>query len=515
MEQDKRKCIIRPFVYWVIVFCIFFQTNYAQDAGDLDISFGNGGIVTTNISNNESNWSKVAIQLDGKIVLTGNILSAFTLVRYNTDGTMDGTFGSGGIVTTSLGTQTSGKSIAIQDDGKIVVAGWANSGASLYYNFSLVRYNADGTMDATFGTGGVVATSFGGISDYIEDMAIQMDGKIVVAGNYNTGVNDNWDIAVVRYNSDGSLDNTFDYDGKVSTDIFGMSEYPYSLAIQQDGKIIVAGNSDNGSKLIYTMVRYNNDGSIDNTFGTEGIVTKDFGTNYQESQKSITIQEDGKIVTVGHIVQASSYDYYIVRYNSDGSIDNTFSSDGFVSTAIGSYDDWGQSVAIMGNGKIIAGGFYQVNSTDWDWALICYNSDGSLDSTFSTDGIATVSLGDFSDWSHSMVIQADGKIVLAGATFNGTDYDFALARFIGYLPDNIVESGIDTGMIVYPNPVQKNLTVNITDESQPQILQLYDFKGEKIIEQKITMDKIIDIESLYPGIYFLKIGNHTQKIIKE
>ena len=255
----------------------------------------------------------VAIQADGKIVVAGfsenGSNTGFALVRYGTDGTLDASFGSGGIVTTAIGSGSDrGYDVAIQSDGKIVVAGYSESGSNS--DFALVRYGTDGTLDASFGTGGIVTTAIGSNNDYGSSVAIQEDGKIVVAGFSNNASND--DFALVRYGTDGTLDASFGTDGKVRT-VITSDDWGTAVAIQTDGKIIVAGSSFSGLSTTFAITRYKTDGTMDTSFGWGGIVTTAIGS-MQDMVDSLAIQADGKIVVTGYCNNGSNNIATIVRY---------------------------------------------------------------------------------------------------------------------------------------------------------------------------------------------------------
>ncbi|HOY31521.1 MAG TPA: YCF48-related protein [Bacteroidales bacterium] len=398
--------------------------------GSLDLSFNGTGIVTTPIG--DYDWGRaVAVQEDGKIVVAGNSsFGKFTLVRYNTDGVLDNTFSTDGIVTTDFGNYDEGKSIALQSDGKIILAGYYNNGTN--EDFVVIRYNTDGTPDSTFSDDGIATTAIGSDADLGMSVVMQTDGKIVVAGYY---YNFSYDFAVVRYNANGTLDNTFSGDGKVTTSI-GSYDYAYSAALQADGKIIVAGISDNGSNYDFAVVRYNANGTLDNTFSGDGKVTTSIGSS-DDFGYSVVVQADGKIIVAGSSNNGSNNDFALVRYNTNGTLDNTFSNDGKVTTDIGSTYDWGYSVAMQADGKIIVAG-----SSYGGFALVRYSTNGALDSTFSDDGILTTAIGSHIDDAKAVSVQNDGKIVVAGVSHNGLDHDFAVARYIGdgpiitYQPDS-------------------------------------------------------------------------------
>jgi uncharacterized delta-60 repeat protein len=403
----------------------------AAAEGDLDTTFDSDGKVTTAIGASDNEAYSVAIQSDGKIVAAGSSKNGsnydFALARYNTDGTLDTNFGTGGKVITAIGSSTDvAESVAIQSDGKIVAAGFSNNGSN--NDFALVRYNTNGTLDTTFDSDGKVTTAIGSANDAAYSVAIQSDGKIVAAGFSNNGSNN--DFALVRYNTDGSLDTNFGTGGKVTTAIGSGIDIAYSVAIQTDGKIVAAGFSrSGGNNDDFALVRYNTNGTLDTTFDSDGKVTTAIGSGADIAQ-SVAIQTDGKIVAAGYSNNGSNVDFTLVRYNTDGTLDTTFDSDGKVTTAIGSGTDQARSVAIQSDGKIVAAGFTGEMGGE-DVALVRYNTDGSLDTNFGTGGKVTTAIGSGIDIAYSVAIQTDGKIVAAGFNYNGSNFDFALVRYLG------------------------------------------------------------------------------------
>lgn len=378
------------------------------------------------VGNNLSDVAKsVTVQADGKILVAGYTGNGpqydFALVRYNSDGSLDTTFSNNGMVKTDVGTSYDyGSSVTVQIDGKILVAGSSRNAAG-NDDFALVRYNTDGSLDTTFGGDGILTTAVGTSTDNGNSVTVQADGKILVAGSSNIP----YDFALVRYNSDGSLDTTFSADGKVTTSIGGFDS-ARSVTVQADGKILVAGYSDNGINYDFAIIRYNSDGSLDATFGSTGVVTTAIGANYEAAQ-SVTVQADGKILVSGYSKNTSD-DFALVRYNSDGSLDTSFGGDGIILTTIGTGSDIGYSVAVQSDGKIVVGGVSN-NGSNTDFAMVRYNSDGSLDTTFSSDGKVTTAIGTGSDVGYSVAIQADGKILLTGYSINGSNSDFAVVRY--------------------------------------------------------------------------------------
>jgi uncharacterized delta-60 repeat protein len=410
-------------------------------AGDLDISFDGDGKVTTDFATTEFGGAldraySVAIQTDGKILAAGRSFTGngeqynFALTRYNSNGSLDTTFDGDGKVTTDFGGgDDHAYSISIQSDGKIVVAGESYNG-SKRFDFALTRYNSNGSLDTTFDGDGKVTTDFDGGDDGAYSVAIQSDGKIVVAGKRYKVVGGD-DFALTRYNSNGSLDTTFDADGKVTTAVGSSNDYARSIAIQSDGKIVVAGNSLNGSRSDFALTRYNSNGSLDTTFDGDGKVTTDFGGG-DDHAYSVAIQSDGKIVVAGFsgIGTSDFKDFALTRYNSNGSLDTTFDGDGKVTTDFGrNLEDHAYSVTIQRDGKIVVAGMSEHVRGGYDFALARYNANGSLDTSFDGDGTVTTTIGihNFGQnyGAFSVAIQSDGKIVVAG----DGPFDFALTRY--------------------------------------------------------------------------------------
>lgn len=313
-------------------------------------------------------------------------------------------------------------------------------GAAMAISIAKLSNAQDGALDLSFNTSGKVVHSLGTFDDDIYAVAVQPDGKIVAAGHsYQSG---HYVFALTRYNSDGSLDNSFDTDGKVSTIFSAADAKAKALAIQSDGKIVVAGLSSDGSVERFAVARYNTNGSLDNTFDSDGKVTTVVGTGWSGAH-SVAIQSDGKIITTGYCSVGSNQDFALVRYNSDGSLDNTFSGDGIVTTDVATKTDVPFAIKLQGDGKIVVSGYAQ-NISDYDFALLRYLDNGDLDKTFDTDGIVlTKIVGSFHEYGNCLDIQSDGKIVVAGGTDN-TFYDFVVARYLsnGSLDNSFDGDGI-------------------------------------------------------------------------
>ncbi|MFI3137636.1 MAG: FG-GAP-like repeat-containing protein [Methylococcaceae bacterium] len=386
--QADGKILLGGYIWNYNNFPDFALVRYNSN-GSLDTSFDSDGRLTTVVSNGNNEGYSVAVQADGKILLGGwgfvTTGGDFALVRYNSNGSLDISFDGDGKVTTDLGGYDSGYSVAVQADGKILLGGESYNGNG--YDSALVRYNTNGSLDTSFGNAGKVTTDQGSSYGFIHSIAVQADDKILLSGYSNSN-----DLILLRYNSDGSLDTSFDGDGKVTTDLGGSYDYGRSITIQADGKILLGGYSNNyhdSNGYDFALVRYNNDGSLDTSFDGDGKVTTDLGGSYDMSN-SVTVQTDGKILLGGS--SGSNYDkknFALVRYNNDGSLDASFDGDGKVTTKMGGSDNQGNSVTIQTDGKILLGG-WSGNTDNPDFALVRYNSDGSLDTSFNGLGLGIV-----------------------------------------------------------------------------------------------------------------------------
>jgi uncharacterized delta-60 repeat protein len=427
-------------------------------AGDLDPTFGTGGKVTTDIQGDFDKARAVAIQADGKIVVAGSALNGanidFAVLRYNTDGSLDTTFGTGGkVLTPVLDSDDLALAVAIQPDGKIVAAGLAVTGAD---DIAVVRYNTDGTLDTTFdGDGKATFSILVGFNDIANAVAIQPDGKIVLAGSTNNGSDD--DFAVIRLNPNGSLDSTFNAIGISTFAILDNDDVANAVVLQPDGKIVIAGFTDNGQDTDFAAARLNPNGSLDLSFGVGGKVSSgvkvgdDIGT-------SAALQADGKIVVAGYGRDSGSdTDFAAVRYNTNGSLDNTFDTDGKVTTKVKAADDFARSVAIEPDGKIVIAGETD-NGLNLDFAVVRLNTDGSLDTSFGPDGTLSIDFQNSSDQGFGVALQSDGKIVVIGDSDVGTVHEIGLIRLDGGIFPTTMQFSSPT----YTGTESRTATITVT-----------------------------------------------------
>ena len=442
-----RLILCRGVVTAAIVLTWLISSQVAQAAaGDLDPTFGSAGMVTTDINRSTDIANAVAVQADGKLVVVGQTYKQndfsdedFVVTRYNPDGTLDTTFGRGGKVRTDFpGLAAVPSSVVIQPDGKIVVAGGAFPLFTFAGNFEVVRYNPNGSLDRSFGNGGIVTTTFPEGS-YASDVALAPDGKIIAAGtvfvDFIPGESSNTDFALARYNPDGSPDTTFGNGGQVSTDFVGLEDDAFSVLIQPDGKIVAVGSANNPATYYdFAAVRYLSNGTIDTTFGVAGKVSTDFGDQNFDRARSAVLQPNGSIVAAGFAISQNGgvQNFAVARYTSSGILDTTFSGDGKTQIDFGDCCQSANKVLLQSDGKIVTVGYANTEDSDSDFLLARLNPRGSLDASFGVGGKVRTSFGDLNGGANGAALQSDGKIVAVGfqATFSNQWANFALARYL-------------------------------------------------------------------------------------
>lgn len=434
--------IIRRSLFSIVaaLVCMILGSQVATAApGDLDAGFGTGGKALTNFLDGEDVPSAVSIQPDGKIVVAGYAQDSsgigsgryLAVSRYNPDGSPDLTFGVAGKAIHDFGFLGFTVAMTIQDDGKIVVVGTIDQ---LFGNsdFAVFRLDPNGSPDPTFGVNGTVTTDFFGSYDGATAVSVQSDGKLVVAGLVqNAGLPT--DFAVARYHSNGDLDQSFGTGGKVTTDFGGQADIAHDLAIQPDGKIVVAGVADVSN---IGVARYETNGDIDILFGNSGTVSSN-GYGSQDLGHAVAVQADGKIVVGGKADDAGTTgDFFLIRYDPSGDPDQSFGSEGKVTTDFFGFGEVINDIVIQDDGKIVAVGLVTVwadlSGGDLDFGIARYETNGDLDLSFGSGGKVTTPILD-SEAAEAAAIDSNCNIVVAGFSSppNSSDVDFALVRYDG------------------------------------------------------------------------------------
>jgi uncharacterized delta-60 repeat protein len=391
----------------------------------LDLTFGSGGRVSTPVGG-AGHGEAVVIQPGGAIVTAGWRTTAvgndFALTRHDAAGNLDQGFGAGGIATTDLGgDDDEAYDAALLADGGIVAVGRTDAAGFTKLDFGVARYRPDGTPNPGFGTGGIVSTDILGGGDQANAVAVQPDGKLVVAG-FATRNGIDGDFALVRYKPDGTLDQSFGTNGVVTTDLGTRGDDARALLIQPDGRIVVAGTADEDIAL----ARYTPAGQLDATFGHGGTTITDLGS--EDVANGIALTPDGEIEVAGFTLGAHvDRDFLLARYRADGSLDTSFADQGAVKTDLGGGDDFAENLVVDPDGRTILVG-RATSSTILDMAVVRYDADGTLDRSFDGDGILTADFHGRGEFGQDLALDSAGRIVAAGYTANGPDTEFALLR---------------------------------------------------------------------------------------
>lgn len=408
----------------VLAFALMFAApNALAAAGDLDTGFSIDGSTAVDILGSWDRATAVALQDDRKLVLVGpahnGVDNDFAVVRLLRNGTLDDTFGGDGKVSFVFAPAVSdyANDVAIQPDGRIVVAG--NSDGDL----AVARLDPGGGLDDTFSGNGKATLDLGGSVSGL-GVAVQGDGKIVVAGTNN-------DVILARYLADGTLDTTFGGgDGVVVKDLdAGSLDRVSDMALQPNGKIVVVGSfTATGGQAKFLVARFKPGGALDKTFSGDGRAVTAFGTHDAETY-SVALQSDGRIVVSGWIYDDGTGEYLfaLTRYKVGGALDDTFGGDGRVTTECNNCEAY--QVLVQGDGKIVAAG-YAGTPSDAAFLVARYRKGGALDGTFGAAGTATAVFPEGISRAEGAVIQANGRIVAAGRVDVGATEDMAVARFL-------------------------------------------------------------------------------------
>ena len=509
------------FCYSVSVYC---------QSGFLDPSFDFDGKVNTGFGNNSSEIvSSALIQPDNKIVIAAYLSNLTThsvmLLRYNENGSLDSTFSSDGIATANFtpNNSSSPSSILLQPDSKIVVAGnWSNNLGDQV--IGLARFRPNGILDNSFSLDGLVFTYVNDPGSNRDDAAsaivLDSNRKIWLTGQ--TEVNFGSEIILIRYNVNGSIDTTTkSYDGIIRIRVDSTSKYTTCIAraigLQNDGKVLIGGSKYDGDYK-FLLIRRNTDGSIDSSFNNKGHIVFDFGLGWCEASSIYFQPGDEKILIAGY-TSFSPSKFAVARINIDGTFDTTFGKDGRATYLVGS-TCVAKSIIVQSDGKILIAGNTGPESTR-DFVLMRLNQDGSIDSTFVTNGIIITDFNNTSNECQAMAIQNDGKkVVLAGHLKFDAMYDVVAARYVtGINVKNIDTKLIESEVIVFPNPTFNEISIK---SSWPDLcsLTLYDCSQRLLTNQNFTNSMSFNTEHLANGIYFYEVRSKsrllkTGKFVKE
>ena len=490
----------------ITAFLLSSETN--AQSNFLDPTFGNNGIVDTDINENNDVARSVILQPDGKIVVGGytsnGIKDLFCLVRYLPDGSLDMGFGSNGKVLSAFTSTSVGSVLALQEDGKILLSGHAWSGSE--NQFAMMRYLSNGSPDSTFGVHGQVQAGFTMKNAISRAMTIQPDGKIILAGNTYSETSDFDNFSLIRFLTDGSIDNNFGSSGKVEIGIGEFTrDWINSIALEPSGKIIAAGYSQDQ----FALVRLHIDGSLDASFGNSGIVTTSFGGATNSLINDVVVQADGKIVAAGRVIDGTGQ-HGMARYESDGSLDPTFATNGKFSSFLGEDKAGGASILVQSDGKLLVGGSFLKDSI-FQYYVVRHQTDGEIDESFGNEGLIYTKVDE--DFSHleAIEVQSDGGLIATG--YSGSfPYNFTTVRYNALFLGNEDFQIRNNEVLIYPNPANEEINIKYElSKAGSTKISLFSVDG-RLIESVLNKQensgkqhKKVNVTKLPAGVYFIEL----------
>jgi len=491
-----------------MVFFMFISVMSLAQPGSFDTTFGTNGKVATNFLGGSNTLNSIALQNDGKIIASGeydfgtNGTNCFLTVRYNADGSIDTTFNSiwEGVIFTTFGARSGAHTNAVQQDGKILVAGFTADSATNQADFDImvVRYNSNGSLDTTFNGTGIVTidTSNHGI---VRNIQLQPDGKIILAGSFEGLGN------IMRLMPDGSIDTTFNgagYTGSIQTNVYT------HLKLLENGKILFGTG--------FTLFRYNNDGTPDTTFGTSGKTT---AVLTGASMRAFDVAANGDIFVIGQRYVNNAYTNFLSKFKANGTLDSTFGSSGLIVDSPVTGLSHGTSIAILEN--TVYGGYSVGPATNYDNKVIAYTPGGAIDTTFGSGGSITFSISSSNahDYLNTLIFQPDGKLIAGIRNMSGGS-GFSMARIHTAASLSINEMPLSkTSIYVYPNPLTDTSVLKL-DMPAHEILsvKLYNLSGQLIYticknsaveEGQILLP--LQHQNLASGVYILEADTGRHK----
>ncbi len=414
----------------------------AGQPGTLDPFWANGnalgsGKLITALGPRADRATAIAVQPDGRVLVVGVCQNVgLCAARYTADGALDASFGGNGQLPPVFVPNVSNvsASLALLPSGKFLLAGTCFDLGN--DDFCVFRFNADGSIDATFGPGvteGSVITPIGSADDRVQAMLTQPDGKIVVAGTCNNGVDS--DFCAARYLANGTLDASFGSGGKVITAFSNRDDVVNAMALQADGKLLLAGSCNNGTTDDVCALRYEINGALDASFGSGGKLITVVGSAYSAA-RAVALQPDGKFLVAAQCLTGTKNDFCTLRYNANGTLDTSFGSGGIRVTSVGSGNDYLTSITLQPDDKLILAG-HCAASGGLDFCAVRFTAAGALDATFGTGGKLTTAISNgatpatSNDYVTAMTLQPDGKLLLAGYCRSGSFDKFCVARYDG------------------------------------------------------------------------------------
>ena len=489
-----------------------FSIMQAQNPGALDIEFGNNGIVQTDFTHNVDAPTSVFVLDDGKIITIGttwiNYSASIFVARYTADGALDATYGDNGVVFFKpyAGSNNYAWETVLLEDESLIIAGHAFVNPKC--NVILLKVNPDGSLDGTFGNGGF-AQYTDSRNIVIKCCGVQADGKIVLGGYCDD------DFCAIRFNANGTVDTTFGDNGMFYKNDMGPNDsFVESLTIQEDGKIVLAGWAIQSHAYNFyesVVARLDEQGNLDLSFGEGGYIIFDVNDDL-DSAHDVEVLADGKILINGyyHIYDENNlrYGIYLNRRNEDGSIDTSFGTNGFAKKEFVAYaENYSEDMVIAEDGTIFCAGNTRV--TGQRVLITSFLENGEINTEFGNEGCAIMDFTGFQSDSQALTMQPDGKIVVAGYVFDNDGSDLMLARFhtgiLTFIEDNEIEA-----LQAYPNPCTDYVKFESLDNNTSA--NVYDVMGRLVMHAQLSADGSLNVAALSEGRYFVELINANQTL---
>lgn len=483
----------------------------------LDPTFGDGGLVQTHYGQYvDSKVHDLLLMPDGRFVVCGTTFVNtydFMMIRYMPDGTLDPSFGDNGKAFVDFdGINNYGIGYCLQQDGKIVATGYSETPG--YTSMSLARFNADGSKDESFGSNGIINIFAGMYESYGHDVLMQPDGKIVAAGEANYGTQ-GIDLYLVRYNNDGTPDVTFGENGVVeNVNDLSSVDNPV-LTLQEDGKILACGMGAAASIQHYCVMRFLESGALDNTFSDDGIQLTFVSGDYNWPG-NIIVQPDGKILSAGYSGPWQSEHFSMVRWDTNGNLDPNFASNGVFIHSINPGLDLFEDVILQPDGKILACGYTIVTNQGYDFVVMRLNANGTIETDFGFYGVLNQQFSYLESRAAAMAIQQDGKLLVAGDCPDFLNHHTAVARYDVGIPASVYSSQPQIEIRCYPNPVATHLSIEFSEPRSINKVSIIDVSGKLFYSEVCNKRKLsLDMQSFPKGAYLIECLDDRGHLFEE
>ncbi|MBP9151745.1 MAG: T9SS type A sorting domain-containing protein [Flavobacteriales bacterium] len=508
----------------IALVALAFPLQSLAQHGELDPSFGTNGITETTLGiYAEEKVNDILLLPNGQILVAStryiNASYAFLVQRFNSDGSMDPTFaGMGSFVFDTEVIADYLMAMALQPDGKVILFGYSET--SPKFSMTAVRIDSDGFPDPSFGDNGVVSVAVSGSDTYGNDVAVQANGKIILAGYGSVAGTDAFKIA--RLNTNGTLDGSFGSSGIVSTLTAGISSAYTIVEIQSEGKIVLAGTRQiSPTQQEFCVMRLNTDGSYDTDFSGDGtqLVTVEASYN-QQRPYGMAIQPDGKIVLAGVAGYVQNSATTFIRLNTDGEPDAGFANSGIRITSFVLGDNVLTDVLIQPDGVILACGYTIDLDGLEDWILTRVDTDGNPDATFGTGTLVNTDFTGGHARAQALAMQPDGKILAAGRSVdNAGDRYTGLARYESGVDVGVNETTAKSTISIYPNPSADVFHITLPSDVRNENLILRNALGQTLLSTRVSGTQIqIDLSNFADGVYFLSLDGEAAsptKLVKQ